>query len=168
MNKLSIEFLNINDQFLLFILSFFFFQISMSILCSSYRKVRKKLCFLYCFPSGSDCCSFRDKVSGRISFSCIALCSLLLSCDIVCLWVFQEGRSCFRLEIGAAGFGNLAGLEVGMSFTSAQSQCKGSVDCLFSMQGVMCSVMLLWLHPKLEAAVLVFERLPPIKAPRSK
>lgn len=104
----------------------------------------------------------------RISFSFKALCSLLLSYDILHLWVLQEGRSCFGLEIGAAGFGNLAGLEVGMSFVSAQSQCEGSVDCLFSMQGVVCSVMLLWLHPKLEAAMLGFERLPPIKAPRSK
>lgn len=86
----------------------------------------------------------------------------------MCSWVFQEGRSCFGLGIGAAGFGNLAGLEVGMSFISAQSQRQGSVDCLFSMQGVVCSVMLLWLHPKLEAALLVLERLPPIKAPRSK
>lgn len=84
------------------------------------------------------------------------------------LWVFQEGRSCFGLGIGAAGFGNLAGLEVGMSFISAQSQHEGSVACLFSMQGVVCSVMLLWLHPKLEAAVLVLERLPPIMTPRSK
>lgn len=106
---------------------------------------------------------------GRISFSFVALCSLLLSYDTVhLLWVFREGRSCFGLEIGAAGFGDVAGLEVGMSFVSAQSQCEGSVDCLFSMQGVVCSVMLLWLHPKLEAAMLVFERLPPIKAPRSK
>lgn len=147
---------------------FFFFSNKYEHSLLILQKSKNKLWFLYCFPCGSDCCSFRDKVLGRISSSCIALCSLLLSCDTVCLWVFQEERSCFGLEIGAAGFGNLAGLEVGMSFTSAQSQCKGSVDCLFSMQGVMCSVMLLWLHLKLEAAVLVFERLPPIKAPRSK
>lgn len=31
-------------------------------------------------------------------------------------------------EIRGADFGSLAGLKVGMSFTSAQSQCKGSVD----------------------------------------
>lgn len=90
---------------------------------------------------------------GRLFFSFVALCSLLLSYGTMHLWVFQEGRSCFGLDIGAAGFGHVAGLEVGMSFVSAQSQCEGSVDCLFSMQGVVCSVMLLWLHPKLEAAM---------------
>lgn len=37
------------------------------------------------------------------------------------------------------------------------------MDCLFLIQGVICSVMLLWLHLKLEAAMLVFEMLPSIK-----
>lgn len=51
-----------------------------------------------------------------------------------------------------------------MSFISAKSHREGSVDCLFLIQGVVCSVMLLWLHPKLEAAMLVFEMLASIKA----
>ena len=50
-----------------------------------------------------------------------------------------------------------------MSFISAKSHREGSVDCLFLIQGVVCSVMLLWLHLKLEAAMIVFETLPSIK-----
>lgn len=50
-----------------------------------------------------------------------------------------------------------------MSFISANSHCEGSVDCLSLIQGVVCAVMLLWLHLKLEATMLVFEMLPSIK-----
>lgn len=50
-----------------------------------------------------------------------------------------------------------------MAFPSAKFHREGSVDCLFLIQGVVCSVMLLWLHIKLEAAVVVFEMLPSTK-----
>lgn len=81
----------------------------------------------------------------------------------VCFWVFQEGGACFVLEIWPEGLSNLAGLKVGMSFISAKSHREGSVDCLFLIQGVVCSVMFLCLHLKLEAVVIVFEMLPSIK-----
>lgn len=51
-----------------------------------------------------------------------------------------------------------------MSFILANSHCEGSVVCLFLIQGVVCSLMLPWLHLKLEGAMLVFEILRSTKA----
>lgn len=75
----------------------------------------------------------------------------------------SEGRACFVLATRPEGLSNLAGLQVAMSFISAKSHCGGSVDCLFLIQGVLSSVMFLWLHLKLEAAALGLEMLPSIK-----
>jgi len=46
-----------------------------------------------------------------------------------------------------------------MSLISAKSHHEGSVDCLFLIQGVVCSVVLPWLCLELEAAMLMFEML---------